>query len=67
MSITRDGKLHALDTPYGRLSSVICYDADFPRLLAQAGDLRADIRSRPFQRLEGDRPVAYADGELPRD
>jgi apolipoprotein N-acyltransferase len=43
MSITRDGKLHALDTPYGRLSSVICYDADFPRLLAQAGDLRADI------------------------
>jgi apolipoprotein N-acyltransferase len=43
MSITRDGKLRALDTPFGRLTSVICFDADFPRLLAQAGDLRADI------------------------
>lgn len=43
ISITRDGKLRALDTPYGRLTSVICFDADFPRLLSQAGDLRADI------------------------
>ncbi|HVT37690.1 MAG TPA: nitrilase-related carbon-nitrogen hydrolase [Gemmatimonadaceae bacterium] len=43
MSITRDGKLRSLDTPFGRLTSVICFDADFPRLLAQAGDLRADI------------------------
>src|SRR5204863_1184039 len=32
-----NGKLRALDTPYGRLSSVICFDADFPQLLAQAG------------------------------
>jgi apolipoprotein N-acyltransferase len=43
ISITRDGKLRALDTPFGRLTSIICFDADFPRLLAQAGDLRADI------------------------
>jgi len=43
MSITRDGKLRALDTPFGRLTSVICFDADFPRLLAQAGGFRADI------------------------
>jgi apolipoprotein N-acyltransferase len=43
MSITRDGKLRAVDTPFGRLTSVICFDADFPRLLAQAGSLRADI------------------------
>ncbi len=43
MSITTDGKLRALDTPFGRLTSVICFDADFPQLLAQAGDLQADI------------------------
>jgi len=43
ISITRDGKLPALDTPFGRLTSVICFDADFPGLLAQAGALRADI------------------------
>jgi apolipoprotein N-acyltransferase len=43
MSITRDGKLQLLETPYGRLTSVICFDADSPQLLAQAGKLRADI------------------------
>jgi apolipoprotein N-acyltransferase len=43
MSITKDGRLKALDTPYGRLTSVICFDADFPRLLAQAGQLGADV------------------------
>jgi apolipoprotein N-acyltransferase len=43
ISITRDGKLRRLDTPYGRLSAVICFDADFPRLLQQAGALDADV------------------------
>jgi apolipoprotein N-acyltransferase len=43
MQIRGDGRLRSLDTPYGRLSSVICFDADFPGLLAQAGALRADI------------------------
>ncbi len=43
ISITRDGKLRPIDTPYGRLSSIICFDADFPRLLAQAGHFGADI------------------------
>jgi apolipoprotein N-acyltransferase len=43
ISITRGGRLQVLDTPFGRLTSVICFDADFPRLLAQAGRLRADI------------------------
>lgn len=43
ISIRRDGKLPALDTPYGRLSAIVCFDADFPRLLAQAGRMGADI------------------------
>jgi apolipoprotein N-acyltransferase len=47
MSITRDGRLRPLDTPYGRLSSVICFDADFPRTLAQAGRLGVDILLDP--------------------
>lgn len=42
-----DGKLRAIDTPYGRLSSVICFDADFPQLLAQAGRLRTDLLLAP--------------------
>jgi len=47
MQVRGDGKLRALDTPYGRLSSIICYDGDFPQLLAQAGALGADVMLDP--------------------
>jgi apolipoprotein N-acyltransferase len=47
ISIRGDGKLRALDTPYGRLSSVICFDADFPQLLGQAGRLGTDLLLDP--------------------
>ena len=35
------------DTPYGRLATVICFDADFPALVRQAGTARADILLAP--------------------
>lgn len=38
-----DGKQRVLDTPYGRVSAIICFDGDFPQLLAQAGASRADM------------------------
>ena len=47
LQVRGDGKLRALDTPYGRLSSIICYDGDFPQLLAQAGALGADVMLDP--------------------
>jgi apolipoprotein N-acyltransferase len=43
MQVRGDGALRELDTPYGRLSAIICYDGDFPQLLAQAGALGADV------------------------
>lgn len=43
MQVRGDGKLRVLETPYGRLSSIICFDGDFPHLLAQAGSLHSDI------------------------
>jgi apolipoprotein N-acyltransferase len=36
-------------TPYGRLATVICYDADFPELVRQAGQAGADILLVPSQ------------------
>jgi len=42
-----DGKLRALNTPYGRLASIICFDADSPQLLRQAGALRVDVMLDP--------------------
>lgn len=47
LQVRGDGKLRVLDTPYGRLSSIICFDGDFPQLLAQAGALRADVLLDP--------------------
>jgi apolipoprotein N-acyltransferase len=43
MSVTMDGRLQVLETPFGRVSAVICFDGDFPQLLAQAGASRAGI------------------------
>jgi apolipoprotein N-acyltransferase len=42
-----DGKLRELETPYGRLSSIICFDGDFPQLLAQAGSSSTDVMLDP--------------------
>jgi apolipoprotein N-acyltransferase len=37
------GLVPVLDTPYGRIAAVICFDADFPSLVRQAGMAKADI------------------------
>jgi apolipoprotein N-acyltransferase len=37
------GVVPTTETPYGRLATVICFDADFPALVRQAGRARADI------------------------
>jgi apolipoprotein N-acyltransferase len=43
MSVVKDGRLQLVETPFGRISAVICFDGDFPQLLAQAGALKADL------------------------
>lgn len=47
MAAPADGKLRVLDTPFGRLSAAICFDADFPQTLRQAGLLKTDIVLNP--------------------
>ena len=41
------GVLPIVDTPYGRLSVAICFDADFPWLVRQAGRADVDILMVP--------------------
>lgn len=41
--LTGDGKLQTVETPYGTLSGVICWDADFPITVSQAGRKHVDI------------------------
>ena len=47
MAVKSDGQLRQLATNYGKLDGAICYDMDFPKLMAQAGDQRADVVLSP--------------------
>jgi apolipoprotein N-acyltransferase len=38
-----NGILQSVDTPYGKLSAVICWDADFPNTIKQAGEQNVDL------------------------
>ncbi|HEY3991936.1 MAG TPA: nitrilase-related carbon-nitrogen hydrolase [Ktedonobacteraceae bacterium] len=42
-----DTSAPVVETPYGRLSTVICFDADFPALMRDAGSKRVDIMLVP--------------------
>ncbi|MEQ9374533.1 MAG: nitrilase-related carbon-nitrogen hydrolase [Imperialibacter sp.] len=46
-SIQGDGKIPVIETPFGRIAISICYDADFPYLMRQAGQQNADIMLLP--------------------
>jgi apolipoprotein N-acyltransferase len=47
ISAPSDGRLRVLATPFGRLSAAICFDADFPQTLRQAGRSNVDIVLNP--------------------
>jgi apolipoprotein N-acyltransferase len=42
-----DGQVPTIQTPYGRLANVICFDADFPGTMRQAGQAGADLMLVP--------------------
>jgi len=42
-SFKGDGVLQTVDTPYGKLSAIICWDADFPNAVKLAGEQNVDV------------------------
>jgi apolipoprotein N-acyltransferase len=42
-SLTGSGELQTAETPYGKISAVICWDADFPNVIEQAGEQNVDL------------------------
>lgn len=42
-SVTGSGELQTVETPYGTISAVICWDADFPENMKQAGEKDVDL------------------------
>jgi len=49
--IAGPGRLPVADTPYGRLSTAICYDLNFPALIRQAGRHGVDILIAPYDEI----------------
>lgn len=45
--IPGNGNVPMVDTPYGRLASVICFDLDFPGMIRQAGQAGAALMLAP--------------------
>jgi apolipoprotein N-acyltransferase len=52
-----DGVLQTMDTPYGRISAIICWDADFPNIVKQAGAQNVDLLFIPSQDWLGVRDI----------
>lgn len=46
-SIPGDGRILTLDTQYGKMAAVICFDMDFPQLIHQAGENGVDVMFNP--------------------
>jgi apolipoprotein N-acyltransferase len=46
-----------VDTPYGKLSAIICWDADFPHIVKQAGAQNVDLLIVPAQDWLGVRDI----------
>ena len=42
-SVAGDKIVRTIETPYGRVASVICFDADFPQMIREASKREADI------------------------
>jgi apolipoprotein N-acyltransferase len=49
--------LQTVDTPYGKLSAVICWDADFPNIIKQVGAQHVDLLVIPSQDWLGVRDI----------
>jgi apolipoprotein N-acyltransferase len=49
--------LQTVDTPYGKLSAIICWDADFPNIVKQAGSQNVDLLFIPSQDWLGVRDI----------
>lgn len=52
-----DGILQTVDTPHGKISAVICWDADFPNVIKQAGEQGVDLLFIPSQDWPGVRDI----------
>jgi apolipoprotein N-acyltransferase len=56
-SLKGSGQLQVVETPFGKLSAVICWDTNYPAIIRQAGEQGVDILLSPSLEWSGIDPM----------
>ena len=56
-SLKGSGEIQTVDTEYGRLSGIICWDTDYPTIVRQVGQQQTDILLSPSKEWDGINPM----------
>ena len=51
------GEIETIETEYGRLSGIICWDSDYPNIVRQVGEQQTDILLSPAKEWAGINPM----------
>jgi apolipoprotein N-acyltransferase len=51
------GEIETIDTDYGRLSAIICWDTNFPNIVRQVGEQNTNILLSPAKEWDGINPM----------
>jgi len=51
------GEIQTIDTEYGRLSGIICWDTNYPNIVRQVGEQQTDILLSPSKDWDGINPM----------
>ncbi|MEM7113219.1 MAG: nitrilase-related carbon-nitrogen hydrolase [Chloroflexota bacterium] len=56
-TLAGNGTIQTLDTPFGRIAGIICWDTDFPETVRQVGEKGVDILLSPSNEWAGIDPM----------
>jgi apolipoprotein N-acyltransferase len=51
------GEIQVVETPYGKLAGIICWDTNYPNIVSQVGQQQADILLSPSKEWDGINPM----------
>lgn len=56
-TVPGSGEIATIETEYGRLSGIICWDTNFPNIVRQVGEQQTDILLSPAKEWDGINPM----------
>ena len=56
-TVQGSGEIETIETEYGRLSGIICWDTNYPNIVRQVGEQQTDILLSPSKEWDGINPM----------